>query len=87
MLFKVIQRESYETHKYNLWGKCRVTDYTGCNRIRYTNLKIYCDKVNSNIKTQFLAEPLLTLQHLLRVFNVAATGYATDIQTIFFFTP
>jgi hypothetical protein len=35
---------------------------TECNRIRYTNLKIYCDQNNSNITTQFLTEHLLTVQ-------------------------
>jgi hypothetical protein len=36
--------------------------YTGCNRIRHTNLKIHCDQTNSNITTQFLTEHFLTLQ-------------------------
>jgi hypothetical protein len=53
------------------------------NRIRYTNLKIYCDQTNSNITTQFLTEHLLTLKVLLQVFNITAPGYAADIQTIF----
>jgi hypothetical protein len=57
--------------------------YIGCDRIMYTTLKIYCDQTNSNITTQFLTEHLLTLQHFLQVFNMAATGYAADIQTIF----
>jgi hypothetical protein len=35
---------------------------TGCNRIRYTTLKIYCDQIDSNITTQFVTEHLLTLQ-------------------------
>jgi hypothetical protein len=39
--------------------------------------------MNSNITTQFLTEHLLTLQDFLQVFNMAATGYAADIQTIF----
>jgi hypothetical protein len=56
---------------------------TECNRIRYTNLKIYCDRTNSNITTQFLTEHLLTLQDFLQVFSMAATCYATDIETIF----
>jgi hypothetical protein len=56
---------------------------TGCNRIRYTTLKIYCDQTNSNITTQFLTEHLLTLQNFLQVFNMAAIGYAADIYTIF----
>jgi hypothetical protein len=34
---------------------------TGCNRIRYTTLKIYCDQTNSNITTQFLTEHLFPL--------------------------
>jgi hypothetical protein len=56
---------------------------TGCNRIRYTTLKI-CDQMNSsNITTQFPTEHLLTLQDFLQVFSVAATGYAADIHTIF----
>jgi hypothetical protein len=55
---------------------------TGCNRIRYTTLKIYCDQTNSNITTQFLTEHLLTLQDFLQVFNMASTSYAADIQTI-----
>jgi hypothetical protein len=50
-------------------------------------LKIYRDQTNSNITTQFLAEHLLTLQDFLQVFNMAATGYAADIQTIFTFIP
>jgi hypothetical protein len=37
---------------------------TGCNKIRYTTLKIYCDQTNSNITTQFVTEHLLTLQVL-----------------------
>jgi hypothetical protein len=45
---------------------------TGCNRIRYTNLKIYCDQTNSNITTQFLTEHLLTLQDL---FSSVQYGY------------
>jgi hypothetical protein len=53
------------------------------NRIRYTTLKICCDQMNNNITTQFLTEHLLTLQILLQVFSMAATGYAVDIQTIF----
>jgi hypothetical protein len=57
--------------------------YTGCNRIRYTTLKIYCDQMNSNITTQFLSEHLLTLQIFLQMFSMAATGYAADIHTIF----
>jgi hypothetical protein len=35
---------------------------TGCNRIRCTALKIYCDQTNINITTQFLTEHFLTLQ-------------------------
>jgi hypothetical protein len=31
---------------------------TGCNRIRYTTLKMYCNRTNSNITTQFLTEHL-----------------------------
>jgi hypothetical protein len=58
-------------------------EYTGCNRIRYTTSKIYCDETHSNITTQFLTEHLLTLQDFLQVFNMATTGYAVDIQTIF----
>jgi hypothetical protein len=57
-------------------------EYTGCNRIRYTTLKIYCDQTNSNITTQFLTEHLLTLQFFLQVFSMAAAGYAADIHTI-----
>jgi hypothetical protein len=58
---------------------------TGCDRIRYTTLKIYCDQTNSNITTQFLTEHLLTLQICLQVFrfSMAASGYAADIHTIF----
>jgi hypothetical protein len=57
--------------------------YTECNRIRYTTFKIYCDQTNSNITTQFLTEHLLILQYFLQVFNMAAIGYAADIQMIF----
>jgi hypothetical protein len=57
--------------------------YTACDRIRYTNLKIYCDQMNSNITTQFLTEHLLTFQFFLKLFSMAATGYAADIHTIF----
>jgi hypothetical protein len=39
--------------------------------------------MNSNIKTQFLIEHLLTLQIFLQVFTMAATGYVVAIQTIF----
>jgi hypothetical protein len=60
-----------------------IINYTRCNRIRYTTLKIYCDQTNSNITTQFLTEHLLTLQIFLEVLNMAATGYAADIHTIF----
>jgi hypothetical protein len=52
---------------------------TKCNRIRYTTLKAYCYQTNSNITTHFLTE----LQILLKVFSMSATGYATDIHTIF----
>jgi hypothetical protein len=51
--------------------------------MRYTTLKIYCDQMNSNITIQFLTEHLLILQDFLQVFNMAATGYEVDIQTIF----
>jgi hypothetical protein len=64
-------------------NKKRSTVNTECNRIRYTTLNIYCDQMNSNITTQFLTEHLITLQDFLQVFNMAATGYAADIQTIF----
>jgi hypothetical protein len=63
------------------------TQNTGCNRTKYTALKIYCDQTNSNITTQFLTEHLLTLQDFLQVCNMAAAGYAADIQTIFKFVP
>jgi hypothetical protein len=53
------------------------------NRIRYTNLKIYCDQTNSNITTQFLTEHFLTFQVFLQVFNIAVPGSAADIETIF----
>jgi hypothetical protein len=56
--------------------------YTECNRIRYTSLKMYCDQTNSNITTQFPTEHFLTLQDFLQVFNMAATGYVSDIHTI-----
>jgi hypothetical protein len=39
--------------------------------------------MNSNTTTQFPTEHLLTLQFFLQVFNMDATGYAADIQTIF----
>jgi hypothetical protein len=39
--------------------------------------------MNSNITTEFLTEHLLTLQDFVQLFNMAATGYAVDIQTIF----
>jgi ribosome-associated protein YbcJ (S4-like RNA binding protein) len=39
--------------------------------------------MNSKVTTQFLTEHFLTLQDFLQVFNMAATGYAADIQTIF----
>jgi hypothetical protein len=67
------------------WSKpiSRYNQYTGCDKIRYTILKIYCDQMDSNITTQFLTEHLLTLQDFLQVFNMTATGYAADIQTIF----
>jgi hypothetical protein len=75
----------------NSWRKIRdnqinnINNYinTECNRIRYTNLKIYCDQTNNNITTQFLTEHLLTLQIFFRVYNMAAISYATDIHTIF----
>jgi hypothetical protein len=56
---------------------------TECNRIRYTNLKIYCDQTDSNITTQFLTQHLLTLQVFVQVFNIADPRYVADIQTIF----
>jgi hypothetical protein len=40
--------------------------------------------MNSNITTQFRTEHSLTLQDFLKLFNMAATGYAADIQTILF---
>jgi hypothetical protein len=43
--------------------------------------------MNSNITTEFRTEHLLTLQDFLQVFIMAATGYAADIQTIFYLTP
>jgi hypothetical protein len=43
--------------------------------------------MNSNITTQFLTDHLLTFQDFLQVINMAATGYAADIQTIFQFVP
>jgi hypothetical protein len=43
-------------------NKKMLRKYTGCFRIRYTILKIYCDLTNRNITTQFLTEHLLTLQ-------------------------
>jgi hypothetical protein len=55
---------------------------TGCNRIRYTTLKIYCDQTNSIITTQFFTEHLSTLKFFTSV-SMAATGYAADIHTIF----
>jgi hypothetical protein len=60
---------------------------TECNRMRYTILKIYCDQMNSNNTKQFHTEHTLTFQDFLQVFNMAATGYAADIQTIFQFVP
>jgi hypothetical protein len=36
-------------------------EYTECNWIRYTTLKMYCDQTNSNIITQFLTERFFTL--------------------------
>jgi hypothetical protein len=56
---------------------------TEWNRTRQTTFKIYCDQTNSNITTQFLTEHFLTLQDFLQVFNIAVTGYAADIQTVF----
>jgi hypothetical protein len=35
---------------------------TGCNRIRFTNMKICFDQTNSNAATQFVEEHLSTLQ-------------------------
>jgi hypothetical protein len=46
-------------------GSIKIEEYTECNRIKYTNLKIYCDQTNSNITTQFLTEYLLTLRIFL----------------------
>jgi hypothetical protein len=66
---------------HQLQRLCSVKLYTGCNRIRYTTLKI-CDQMISNIITQFLTEHLLTLQYFLKVFSMAATGYAADIHMI-----
>jgi hypothetical protein len=43
--------------------------------------------MNSNITTEFLTEQLLTLQDFLQVFNLAATGFAADLRTIFYFVP
>jgi hypothetical protein len=63
--------------------RAKITIYTGCSRIRYTNLKIYCDQTNSNITTQFLTDHFLTLQVSLQVLNIATPGYAADIQKIF----
>jgi hypothetical protein len=48
--------------EYNWTGQYLIYLYTGCNRISYTTLKIYCDQTNSNITTHFLTEHFLTLQ-------------------------
>jgi hypothetical protein len=56
--------------------------YTGCNRISYTTFEI-CYQSNSNITKQYLKKKMFSLQILLQVFNMAATGYAADIHTIF----
>jgi hypothetical protein len=56
--------------------------YTGCNKIRYTTLKI-CDETNRNITTQLETEHLLTLQAFLQVFSMVAPGYSVDIHMIF----
>jgi hypothetical protein len=78
------------TYIQNNNTECNITRYTsriwGSHGGEYedgTILKIYCDQMNSNMTTQFLTETLLTLQDFLQLFNMAATGYAADIQTIF----
>jgi hypothetical protein len=65
---KVIRSVSPTVHSIYFYSKIPETFwvclvyYTGCNRIRYTNLKIYCDQTNRNITTQFITEHMLTLQ-------------------------
>jgi hypothetical protein len=63
MCYSVATDELYSFEMLFVPGAQKVycSDYTGCDRIRYTNLEIYCDQMNSNITTQFLTEHL-TLQ-------------------------
>jgi hypothetical protein len=44
---------------------------TGCYRIRYPSLKIYCDETNRNIGTLFTTEHMLTLQVIFTMLNKA----------------
>jgi hypothetical protein len=49
---------------------------TECNKIKYLNLKMYCDGKSRNVGTQYVAQHLLTLQSFsLKMYNVAASDY------------
>jgi hypothetical protein len=56
--------------------------HTECNRIRYKTLKIYCDQTNGYHNTVSY-RAFLNTSSFLQVLNMAAPGYAADIQTIF----
>jgi hypothetical protein len=36
--------------------------HTGCNRVKYTNLEIYCGETDRNFATQFVRGHLVALQ-------------------------
>jgi hypothetical protein len=66
------------------------SENTGCNRIRHTHLKIYCDQTNSNITTQFVTEHLLKLQvfykcsiRLPRVMRQTSRRYYNSSHSLF----
>jgi hypothetical protein len=47
---------------------------TGCNIVKYTNLKIYCDKTNCDITTPVVTERFSTLQ-VLRHLKPSTRGH------------
>jgi hypothetical protein len=72
---------TYYNQYYWVYGLFPLSN-AGCNRIKYTSLKIYRDQTNSNITTVSY-RTFINTSIFLQVFNMAVPGYAADIQTIF----
>jgi hypothetical protein len=66
---------------YKLPKLCTVLTHTGCNKVRYTNLKIYFDQTNSDTTTQFVSEHLSTPQVLrhLKPSTVVTTDWCAAV--------